>query len=54
MTEAQLTRLQRVMQQHKCDEDTAQRYIDLRDEGYSIFVAKVMSGLADPEPDHDD
>lgn len=49
MTNAQQTRLQRVMETHRCSAETAQRYIDLRDEGYSIYQAKLMSGLIDPD-----
>lgn len=41
-------RLQRVTQHFRCGEENAQRFIDLRDEGYSSYVASVMAGLADP------
>lgn len=26
-----------------------QRYIDLRDEGYSAYAARLMAGLSDPD-----
>ena len=38
-----------IMERYGCDEKTAQRYIDLREEGYSQYVAAVMSGLRDPD-----
>lgn len=31
-----------------CDAESARRYIDLRDEGYSMEQAALMAGLADP------
>jgi predicted ATPase len=37
-----------VMQRYGCDAERAQRYIDLRDEGYSQHQALLMAGLADP------
>lgn len=37
-----------VMRHFGCDADNAQRYIDLRDEGYSTEQAALMAGLSDP------
>lgn len=37
-----------VMQHFECSADDAQRYIDLRDEGYSSEQAALMAGLSDP------
>jgi hypothetical protein len=37
-----------VMQHYQCSAETAQRYIDLRDEGYSVEQAALMAGLTDP------
>lgn len=46
------SRVERVAVQLACTADEAQRYLDLRDEGYSSYQAKLMAGLADPpEPD---
>lgn len=41
-----------VMEHFGCSAEDAQRYIDLRDEGYSVDRAKLMAGLSDP-PDQD-
>jgi hypothetical protein len=32
----------------RCSEESAQRYIDLRDEGHGSYQAALMAGLADP------
>ena len=48
-----MSRLERVMVQLGCTADDAQRYLDLRDEGYSAYEAKLMAGLGDP-PDPDE
>jgi hypothetical protein len=40
-----------VMQHYGCSADVAQRYIDLRDEGYSMAQAALMAGLSDPPDD---
>jgi hypothetical protein len=37
-----------VMLRYGCDDETAQRYLDLRDEGYPMHQALLMAGLADP------
>ena len=48
----ELSRLKRVMAQLDCTVEGAQRYLDLRDEGYSQYEAKLMAGLGDPpEPE---
>lgn len=38
-----------IMRVYNVDFDTAERYCDLRDEGYSTYAAKVMSGISDPD-----
>jgi hypothetical protein len=43
-----MNRIERVMVQLGCTTDEAQAYLELRDEGYSAYDAKVMVGLADP------
>ncbi len=43
-----MKRTERVMLQFGCDEADAQRYIELRDEGYDQHAASLMAGLADP------
>ena len=46
------TRIQRIMEQYQCNHEHAQRFIDLRNEGYSITQAGLMAGISDP-PDPD-
>lgn len=43
-----------VMQAYGCSAETAQRYVDLRDEGFGVKQARLMAGLSDPpdEPGH--
>jgi hypothetical protein len=43
--------LPNVMRHFDCSAESAQRYIDLRDEGYPSFQAAIMAGLSDP-PDY--
>jgi hypothetical protein len=43
-----LSRVQSVMLRFRCDSESAWRYLDLREEGYSQYQASVMAGLADP------
>lgn len=38
-----------VMAQFGCDRHDAQRYCDLREEGYPMHQAKVLAGLSDPQ-----
>lgn len=33
------------------NDETIQRYLDLRDEGYDQYRASLMAGMADPEDD---
>lgn len=42
-----------VMRHYGCTADDAQRYIDLREEGYSLHQAALMAGLSDPPDDSD-
>lgn len=37
------------MRKYGCDQETAQRFLDLREEGYTMYQAKLMSGLGDPD-----
>lgn len=37
-----------VMRHFGCSADDAQRYIDLREEGYGNYEARLMAGLSDP------
>lgn len=41
--------VENIMEHFECDEETAQRYIDLRDEGHQRYQAMVLSGLCDPD-----
>lgn len=47
-----MSRLQRIMDHYTCSKADAQRFIDLRDEGYSLTESALMAGLSDP-PEHD-
>lgn len=47
-------RLQRIMETYECDLETAQRYLDLRDEGYNYVQAQLMAGIGDPPENRDD
>lgn len=42
------TPLQRVMETYDCDAEVAQRYLDLRAEGYNYVQAQLMAGIGDP------
>lgn len=37
-----------IMDYYKCSAETAQLYIDLREEGYGQTQALLLAGLADP------
>lgn len=39
-----------VMEFYGCSAEDAQLFIDLRDEGYSTYQAKLLAGIADPDP----
>jgi hypothetical protein len=41
-------RVRAVMEVFACDYEAAQRYLDLRAEGYSRYAASLLSGIADP------
>lgn len=43
------SQIQRVMETYDCDYETAQRYLDLRAEGYNYVQAQLMSGMSDPD-----
>ncbi|WP_313387616.1 hypothetical protein [Achromobacter aegrifaciens] len=45
---ADLERIERVMQEYGCSREDAERYLDLREEGYSQYQSAVMAGLTDP------
>lgn len=40
---------ERIAQKYGCSIETAQLYLDLKEEGYSTYQAKLMAGLADPD-----
>lgn len=44
-----MSRRDRIMSHYQCSAEDAQRFIDLRDEGYSTYQSAVMSGLRDPD-----
>ncbi|UBB19523.1 hypothetical protein [Comamonas odontotermitis] len=48
-----MSRAQSIAEKNGCDSDTAQRYLDLLDEGYSWYQAAVMSGMRDPDEARD-
>ena len=41
--------VKRTMDKYGCSSEDAQRFLDLREEGYSIYQAKLMAGLCDPD-----
>ena len=43
-----MSSVQRIMQSFSCSEEDAIRYLNLREEGYSSYRAKLMAGIADP------
>lgn len=43
------SQIERVMETYDCDRETAQRYLDLRAEGYNYVQAQLMSGMSDPD-----
>lgn len=49
-----MKRTERVMLLLGCDEADAQRYIELRDEGYSQHTAAVLAGISDPYVETED
>lgn len=49
-----MKRTERVMLLLGCDEADAQRYIELRDEGYSQHAAAVLAGISDPHVETED
>lgn len=40
-----------IMDHYDCSAETAQLYMDLREEGYPMHQALLMAGLADPPAD---
>ena len=42
-------RIKRIMEKYRCTQEDACRFIDLRDEGYSVYEASVKAGIADPD-----
>lgn len=47
-------RIMRIMNQYGCSAETAQRYIDLREEGHPSYQAGIMAGLRDPDEAKDE
>lgn len=44
-----MSRAQSIADKNGCDVETAQRYLDLLEEGYTRYEASVMSGMRDPD-----
>ena len=40
--------IETVMTRYGCDAESAHRYLDLVEEGYTRYQAVIMAGLADP------
>lgn len=49
VSDEQSQRVRSVAAKFDCDLETAQRYLDLKEEGYTTYEAKVMSGLSNPD-----
>lgn len=41
-------RIKRIMDNYKCSQERALTFIDLREEGYSVYQASLMAGISDP------
>ncbi len=41
-------RIKRICESYKCSQEDACRFIDLREDGHSVYEASVMAGIADP------
>ena len=41
--------VEKIMEKYDCSYETAQLYLDLKEEGYSTYEARIMAGLADPD-----
>ena len=41
-------RMKRIMRVYNCDAETAQAFMDLRDDGHGLYQAEVMAGVRDP------
>lgn len=41
-------RIKRLCEKYRCTQEDACRFIDLREEGYAVYEATVMAGIADP------
>ena len=41
-------RIKRIMEQYKCSNSDACTFIDLREDGHSVYQASVMAGIEDP------
>ena len=53
ISDVQSQRIRSVASKFNCTLEDAQNYLDLLDEGYTRYEAKLMAGLADPDdPDH--
>lgn len=46
--------VENVMKQFGVDRETAQRYCDLREEGYPQWQARIIAGISDPHEDSDE
>lgn len=42
-------RIKRICEKYRCTQEDACRFIDLREEGYSVYESAVKAGIADPD-----
>ncbi|QMV72617.1 hypothetical protein HS961_07060 [Comamonas piscis] len=47
-----MSRAQNIADKNGCDLGTAQRYLDLLEDGHTRYEASVMSGMRDPDETH--
>lgn len=52
ISDVQSQRIRSVASAFNCTLEDAQNYLDLLDEGYTRYQAKIMAGIADPDSDH--
>ena len=52
ISDVQSQRIRSVASKFNCTLEDAQNYLDLLDEGYTRYQAKIMAGIADPDSDY--
>lgn len=52
ISDEQSQRIRSVASEFDCTLEDAQNYLDLLDEGYTRYQAKIMAGLADPDSNY--